>query len=92
MKKEVLIGFAIGIFATLCGFFVYVEYVSELGFENTVAILKDWNLLGKMLAIGAIPNLFVFMIFIKKKQDSRAKGVLIATIFIAVATLVLKFL
>lgn len=92
MKKEIIIGFVIGIFATLCGFFVYVEYVSELGFDNTVAILKDWNLLGKMLAIGAIPNLFVFMIFIKKKQDYRAKGVLIATIFIAVVTFVFKFL
>lgn len=92
MKKEVLIGFVIGIFATLCGFFVYVEYVSELGFDYTVAILKDWNLLGKMLAIGAIPNLFVFIIFIKKKQDYRARGVLIATIFIAVVTFVFKFL
>ena len=92
MAKEIIIGFAIAIFATLCGFFVYVEYVSELGFDNTVAILKDWNLLGKMLAIGAIPNLFVFMIFIKKKQDYRARGVLIATIFIAIATFVFKFL
>ena len=92
MTKEIIIGFAIAIFATLCGFFVYVEYVSELGFDHTVAILKDWNLLGKMLAIGAIPNLFVFMIFIKKKQDYRARGVLIATIFIAVVTIVLKLL
>ncbi|MFK5879312.1 MAG: hypothetical protein QM478_07430 [Flavobacteriaceae bacterium] len=92
MAKEIILGFTIAIFATLCGFFVYVEYVSELGFDSTVAILKDWNLLGKMLAIGAIPNLFVFMIFIKKQQDYRARGVLIATILIAVATFVFKFL
>ena len=92
MKREILIGFAIAIFATFCGFFVYVEYVSELGFDQTIIILRDWNLLGKMLALGAIPNLFVFMVFIKKKQDYRARGVLIATIFIAIITVMLKFL
>jgi hypothetical protein len=92
MKKEILIGFAIAIFATFCGFFVYVEYVSELGFDQTITILRDWNLLGKMLALGAIPNLFVFMVFIKKKQDYRARGVLMATILIMLFTFGVKFL
>ena len=91
MKKDIVIGFLVAIFATLCGLFVYVEFVSRYDFSDSIAFLKDGNLLGKVITIAAIPNLFVFTVFIKKKQDQRAKGVLIATILIAIITLILKF-
>jgi hypothetical protein len=78
--------------ATICGFFIYIEFVSKLALNESIDLLKNGNLLGKVLTLGAIPNLFVFMIFIKKKQDNRAKGVLIATILIAFTTLILKLL
>jgi hypothetical protein len=42
--------------------------------------------------LAAVSNLFVFFVFIKKKQDNRAKGVLLATILIALTTLVLKII
>jgi hypothetical protein len=54
-------------------------------------MIKEGNLYGKVLSLAAIPNLFVFFIFIKKKQDNKAKGVLIATFLTAFVTLVLKF-
>lgn len=92
MNKDFLIGFLVAVFATLCGLFFYVEFVSRFSFSDSMSFLKDGSLLGKVITIGAIPNLFVFMIFIKKKQDQRAKGVLLATILIAVLTLMLKFL
>jgi hypothetical protein len=43
------------------------------------------------LSLAAIPNLVVFFIYIKKKQDNSAKGVLLATILISLTTFVLKF-
>lgn len=91
MRKNIFIGFLVAMFATLCGLFIYVEFVSRYDFSESITFLKDGSLLGKVIAIAAIPNLFVFMVFIKKKQDYRAKGVLIATMFIAVLTLILKF-
>lgn len=54
-------------------------------------MIKEGNLYGKILALAAIPNLFVFFVFIKKREDNKAKGVLIATFLIAFITLVLKF-
>ena len=54
-------------------------------------MIADGNLYGKVLSIAAIPNLFVFFIFLKKNQDNRAKGVVLATILIAFTTLILKF-
>ena len=40
------------------------------------------SFLGKLISLGAILNVFVFFIFIKKNQDQRAKGVLLFTIFL----------
>lgn len=90
--KELLIGFLVGIFATLCGFFIYVEFVSPYGFEETLKILNEGNLYGKILGLAALPNLFVFFVFLKKKQDLRARGVLLACFVVAFAILVSQFL
>ena len=92
MKKEILIGFIVAIIATICGFYLYVNLFSKFGFKETLQIIHDGDLLGKVLALAAIPNLFVFFIFLKKKQDYRARGVLMATILITIIMVVLKFL
>ena len=92
MKKEIVIGFLIAILATIAGFYLYVEYVSQYGFEETIKIINEKKLYGKILGIAAIPNLFVFFIFLKKKQDLRAKGVLLATFFLAFLVLISQFL
>jgi len=92
MKKEILIGFVIGLLATACGFYIYVEFVSPYSFQETLKILKEGSLYGKVLGLAAIPNLFVFFIFLKKKQDLRARGVLLACFVIAFLILLSQFL
>ena len=91
IKKDILIGVLISLFATAAGFFFYLEYFSKFSFDETLKMINQGDLYGKVLALAAVPNLFVFFIFIKKKQDQRAKGVLLATILIALTTLILKF-
>ncbi|MDG1037573.1 MAG: hypothetical protein P8P15_03345 [Polaribacter sp.] len=91
IKKDVLIGILISLFATFGGVFLYLEYFSRYEFYETIDLIKEGRLYGKVLSLAAIPNLFVFFIFIKKKQDYKAKGVLLSTILIAFTTLVLKF-
>ncbi len=92
MKKEIAIGFLVAIVATICGFYLYVELFSDLEFTDTISQIKGEGLFGKILGLAAIPNLFVFFVFLKKKQDYRAKGVLMATILTAVVMVILKFL
>ncbi len=92
VKKEILIGVLVALFATSAGCYLYIEHFSKMGFNETVKLIEDGDLYGKILAIAAIPNLFVFFVYIKKKQDNRAKGVLLATILIALTTLILKFI
>lgn len=92
MIKEIFIGFVIAIIATIFGFYLYVEYVSAYSFDETLKIIKEGNLYGKILGLAAIPNLLVFFVFLKKKQDYRAKGVLLATFLIAFIILLTKFI
>ncbi|WP_397445780.1 hypothetical protein [Polaribacter sp. R77954] len=92
VKKDLLIGILISLFATAAGCYLYIEYFSRFSFNETLKMIDDGDLYGKILSIAAIPNLFVFWVYIKKKQDHRAKGVLITTIVIALITLILKFI
>jgi len=92
MKKEILIGIAVGIFATLAGFYLYVELFINTDFKQAFEFIHQEKMYGKILSLAAIPNLFVFFVFIKKKQDYRARGVLIATLFTALLILGAQFI
>jgi hypothetical protein len=90
VKKEVGIGIVVSLIATFAGAFLYIEFFSKYDFNETMQVLKSQDLYGKVLTLAALPNLFVFFIFLKKKQDYRARGVLLTTILIAFTTFVLK--
>lgn len=91
MRKEILVGFLVGLLATAMGFYFYVEFVLNGSFQESLTIINNKNLYGQILSIAAIPNLLVFFVFIKKKQDYRARGVLIATFLVAFLILVSQF-
>jgi hypothetical protein len=91
IKKEVLIGFIVGLIANFIGIYLYLGFFSDEDFIESIRLAKANDFLGKIVSIGAIFNLAAFFIFIKKKQDYRARGVLIATVLIAVSTFVIKF-
>lgn len=92
IKKEILIGFLVSLFATFAGLFIYLQYVSRFGFSETVKMVQEGGVLGPVIALAALPNLFVFFVFLKKNQEYRARGVVIGLITIALFTVVLKFL
>lgn len=91
IKKEIAIGILVSLIATACGLFVYLEYISHDSIAVTFQKVRAGGVLGSVIALAAIPNLLVFWVFLKKKQDYRARGVLLATILIAFLTLILKF-
>lgn len=91
MLKELFIGFLVGLIATAFGSFIFIEFFSSYDFYTSLALIKEGNLEGKVLVLGAIANFFVFFIFLKKKQIYRARGVLFETFFIAFLVLLLTF-
>jgi len=90
-KKEVLLGVIYGIISSLIGLILAILILSEN--SSIIESLKNSyyeNFLGKLISLGAILNVIVFFVFIKKNQDQRAKGILLLTIFLAILTLILN--
>ncbi len=91
IKKEVFIGLLIGLIGNITGSYLYIYFFSDYSLEETIknALLQD--VFGNIIALGAILNLFVFFIFLKKNQFYRARGVVLATVVAAIIILVTKF-
>ena len=87
IKKEVFIGFFVGLVANGIGLVLAALFLgSKDGIGITLRQSLKEGVFGKLITIGAILNLVVFFIFIKKKQDYRARGVLLATVLVAIFT------
>lgn len=93
VKKEILIGIIVGFVANLVGLVLAIIFLHENPSIIEI-ILKsfDEGILSKLISLGATMNLLVFLVFIKKKQDYRARGVLITTIIMALFTLILNLI
>jgi hypothetical protein len=91
MKKDIFIGMFIGLIANSIGLILVATlFGSGDDFTNVIKTASNEGFLGKLISLGAILNLGAFFIFIKKRQDYRARGVLIVTIFVAVFTFAFK--
>ncbi len=91
VKKEVFIGFLIGIIANLAGSYLYIFFFSDYSLEDTLQMAIEQDIFGSLIALGAVLNLVVFFIFLKKKQFYRARGVVLATVVAAIIILISKF-
>ncbi len=91
---QVLIGILAGIVANCIGIYLYLFFFVSLeeGITNTLqwAIIND--VIGKIIALGALMNLLVFFVFIRKGQLYKARGVMIATLFATLGIVISKFL
>ncbi len=89
-KRELLIGFAVGIIANTLGTLLYIALFSELSISETYNIAVEQGHVGSLLALGAILNLVAFFAFLKLRRDLRARGVLMATLLSALLILYYK--
>jgi len=92
IKKEIFKGFLVGLIAAAFGLVFAIElFGSSDNYSLVVKQALAQGFLSKLMSIGAILNLGAFFVFLKKNQDHRAKGVLIATVFVLILTLVVKY-
>ncbi|MGJ8738478.1 hypothetical protein D9V96_010075 [Zobellia laminariae] len=90
VKKELAIGFLVGIIANTVGTLLYILLFSEFGIADTFKAAVQQGHVGSLLALGAILNLVAFFGFLRIRRDNRAKGVLIATLLTALVILYYK--
>ena len=94
-NRNLFIGIISGIIANFLGFLVATRLMlrgdsSLINLNNVVKQLYDDGLLNKLISLGAILNLLIFFFFIKTNNDTKAAGVLISTIMIALLTIYLN--
>ena len=94
-KKQIFIGILLGFTANTIGFFTFAFLLAKYSGRSAelckiLQFAGSENFIGKLISLGAILNLLVFFYCLKKKQDTRAAGVLAATILIAFFTLLIK--
>lgn len=90
IRKDVIIGFFIGLLANFVGICIYIFFFSKEGFEGTLKSAMSFNFIGKLVSLGAILNLVVFFVLIKMNQDHKARGVMLATLLAAIIVIVNK--
>lgn len=93
IKKEVFIGFIVGIIANSIGLVIAVLIFGNG--ESLLITIKQsiaQGFFNKLVSIGAILNLIAFFLFIKLKRDYRARGVILATVFVAIFTFLVNFM
>ncbi len=87
MYPKTAIGFLFSILATLVGSYLYLGLGTPNGFESSWKMMIEGHLQRLVLSLGAIPNLLLFFVFIKRKEDYKARGVLMGVILIALVIL-----
>jgi hypothetical protein len=88
-KKELILGLLIGIMAALFGSFLFLIIFTKFNDLSDLFILKNEGVLGKIITLGALLNLLLFFICIKTQRENMAKGILLATILLAIFTTLL---
>lgn len=91
IKQNVFTGFLTGIAANIAGVMLYISLLSNADIDTTLKDAVENDYLGKIIALGAVLNFLPFFVFLKKKQNYHARGVLLATVSVAVAVAIFKF-
>jgi hypothetical protein len=86
-KTDLLIGFLIGILAAFIGAFLFLRLFTELRTFADLQIAKEEGILGKVMTLGAILNLLLFFLLLKFKKELMARGIVLATIILAITTI-----
>lgn len=92
IKKEIFIGFIVGLLANSLGIVLYILLFSELGIAETISEALDNDFMGTLIAAGAILNFIPFFLFLKRDRLYRSRGVLMASILAALIIAALKVL
>lgn len=86
-KTDLIIGLIIGIAAALVGTALFLTLFTDYGFIKGITLLKQEGQLGKVITLGTVLNLILFFVLLKFKKEMMARGVVLATIILAIVTL-----
>ncbi len=90
--KHLIIGLIIGLAASAIGLVLALLFFGTgHSIMNSLNIAINQGIFTKLMSMGAILNLAAFFLLLQRHEDEKAKGVLIATIIVALITVIIRF-
>ena len=90
---KLLIGWLIGTIVPLVFFLiVFMVKYSQLDFIVFVKNMWQMKIFLKLLSLCVFPNLGIFMIYLNRKFDNAARGIILATFMYAFLVLIAKLI
>lgn len=91
-SKTLLTGLLVGLILPAAALLLFFAWKGEDTQLLDFFICQQQNrLLSPLLSLAVLPNLGIFWIFIKRNQYMQARGVIFATLLLAVCVILLKF-
>lgn len=91
-NKALFTGFLVGLILPAAALLLFFAWKGEgIGLFDFFIRQQQNRLLSPLLSLAVLPNLGVFWIFIKRNQYLQARGVIMATLLLAVCVILLKF-
>ena len=92
-NRALIFGIIIGLITNTVGLIVASLILGKnVNVIEVLSVAKSQGFLGKLISLGALLNLAAFDYFLRKRMDSQARGVLVATILVAIFTYIFNFL
>lgn len=93
IKNDLIVGIIVGIIANVIGIILAsIILGGSIDFIEAIKVANARGNLTKLISLGAVLNVIAFFIFIRKRQDNKAKGVLLVTVVVAIFTFIFKLL
>ena len=88
MKKiDLLFGLLLGLIVTTLGVYLFLKIKTDFGFIEGIKVIRSEGFLGKLITLGAVLNIALFFLLLQFKKELMARGVVLATILLAIITL-----
>ncbi|WP_044402396.1 hypothetical protein [Lacinutrix sp. Hel_I_90] len=94
INKQIIIGLVIGLITTFIGITMYTLFIGfqlNLSTDQIINKIVSPSVLGKRASIGVLLNIPVFYLFLNKKKEAHAKGILLGIIIVALIFMIDKF-
>ena len=88
--KNILNGFVSGLLASIAGMILISVILSQITLEESLIQLYYQKRLGSLISIGALINLPIFFIAIKKEKYDLSLGLILISLFFVVLITFLK--
>lgn len=88
-KKDLIIGVLIGLLTASLGCILFLYLFTEARSLSDLKMVRAQGLMGKLITLGAIFNLIAFFILLKFEKELIARGIILATILLAILTVIL---